>query len=73
MLTCSPARIQRGDLDPRDRKIGNGSYAGIKNACLDEAEDAIETVRSNSSEDIMQRDLLMGIDLWGHGSVLITC
>lgn len=63
VLTCPPARIQGRNLDPRNRKIGDRSYAGIENACLQEAEDIIETVCSSSGNDVMQRDFLMRIDL----------
>lgn len=66
MLTCPPARVQRGNFDARKRKIGNGSYAGIENARLEEAENAIETVCSSSGDDVRQINLLMCVNLAVH-------
>lgn len=73
MLTCSPARVQRGNFDARKREIGNGSYAGIENACLKEAEDAIEAVYSSTGDDIRKRDVFMCIDLAVHRLVWTIC
>lgn len=63
VLARTPARVQRGNVDARNGEIGNRSYAGIKNARFEEAQDAIETVCSSSSENVMQRSLFMCEDL----------
>lgn len=66
VLTRPPARVQRGNLDPRKREIRNRPNAGIKYACLEEAEDAIKTVCCSSGDDIVQRDPLMRVNLPVH-------
>lgn len=72
MLTRTPACVQRRNFDPRNSEIGNGSYAGIEDACFEEAEDAIETVCSSSSDDVIQCRLFMCINLSVHHEATLS-